>query len=79
MSVCIDVRLYACGGNLRPLGQVALVGDPAFVVGAHRVVDVKTPGHVGEYVKQVLQLLWGQGTVPVLKNTHTHTPRVIGI
>lgn len=51
----------------RPLGEVALVRDPALVIGADSVVDISAPGHVGEDLKQVFQLLWGQGTVPVLQ------------
>lgn len=51
---------------LRPLWEVALVGDPAFVIGANSVVDIWTPGHVGENVKQVPQLIRRQGTVTVL-------------
>ena len=50
----------------RPLGEVALVGDPALVVSGHRVVDVRAPRHVGKHVKQVLQLIRGQCAVPVL-------------
>ena len=51
---------------LRPLREEPLVGDPALVVGAHRVAHVGPPRHVGEHVEEVLQLLRGQRTVPVL-------------
>lgn len=65
---------HACQHS-RPLRQVALVGDPALLVGADRVVDVGTPRHVGEHSEQVLHLIWTQGTVPVLmhKRDNGHT------
>ena len=65
-GVCLRVGMSPYS---RPLGEVALVGDPALVVGGHGVVDVSTPGHVWKHVKQVLQLIRGQCTVPVLDHT----------
>lgn len=52
--------------HLRPLGEISLVGDPALVISANCVMDIWTPGHVGKHIKQVLHLLWWQGTVTVL-------------
>lgn len=43
--------------HLRPLGEIALVGDPSLVISANGVIDVWTPGHVGKDIKQVGQFL----------------------
>lgn len=56
------MRKYDCTEShwkhSRPLREVSLVRDPSLIVGAHCVVDVWTPGHVGEHFEQVLHLLW---------------------
>lgn len=43
--------------HLRPLGEIALVGDPSLVIRTNGVIDIRTPGHVGKDIKQVCQLL----------------------
>lgn len=56
-------------GYIRPLGQVALVGDPALVIGVHCIVDVRAPRHVGEDFKQIFQFIRRQRTVSILKQS----------
>ncbi len=51
----------------RPLGKVALVSNPALLIGADCVADIGTPGHVGKDLEQILQLIWRQSTVSILQ------------
>lgn len=55
--------------NVRPLGEVPLVGDPALFVGTYGVVDVGTPGHVGKHFEKVFDLVGRERTVSVLRKT----------
>lgn len=55
--------------NLRPLGEVTLVGDPALFVRTYSVVDIGAPGHVGKHFEQVFHLVWRERTISVLKRT----------
>lgn len=55
-----------CISHSRPLGKIALVSDPAIVIGTNCVVDVRTPGHVGKNIKEVFELFWRQGAITVL-------------
>jgi len=57
------------GLHSRPLGKIALVSDPALLIGANSVVDIRTPGHVGKDLEQILQLIRRQGTVSILTQT----------
>lgn len=69
-------RLEALVANVRPLGEVTLVGDPALFVRAHGVVDVGAPGHVGKHFEQVFHLVGRQRTVSVLRDTERVTETV---
>lgn len=45
LHLCVNISpSVSAVSYLRPLRQVALVGDPALLVGADSVVDIRTPG-----------------------------------
>lgn len=42
-------------------------GKQAFICGAYRVVELRSPGDVGEHTKEVLQLDGREGAVTILQ------------
>lgn len=44
------------GLSLRPLAEESMQGKQAFISGAYRIVELRTPGHAGEDTEEILQL-----------------------
>lgn len=42
-------------------------GKQAFICGAYRVVELRSPGDIGEHTKEVLQLAGREGAITVLQ------------